>query len=117
MKKFLVILCLLIGNLDNAFSQENKENKTEIQLKVINTFIELGYYNPKECLDIITAIENRSKECEQIGANFVKHVYANNSLILDTTDCKIIWKAILVSVRTNQDGFELMDVPTPWITK
>ncbi len=112
MKKYLFFLLLLFSK--PCYSEDNKLN-SELKLKVVNTFVQLGYYNPKECLDIINAIENRTKQCDQFGARFVRDAYANNAKELDTTDCKIIWKAILVTCRTNQDGFELMDIPTPWI--
>jgi hypothetical protein len=111
MKNIFLIICLLIPN----FCYAENEMNPQLKLKVINTFVQLGYYNPKECLDIINAIESRSKQCEKFEARFVKDAYENNATELDTTDCKIIWKAILITCRAKQDGFELMDVPTPWI--
>lgn len=123
MKNLLLTLCLLIPsvcyaekpNYEVMLVMNEKGIEPQVKLKVVNTFIQLAYYNPQESLRIIDAIENRSKECEQFGATFVKDAYANNATELNTTDCKIIWKAILVTCRTNQDGFELMDIPTPWI--
>lgn len=117
MKKLLLAFCFLIPNF--CYAEKPNENgiESKSKLKVINTFVQLGYYNPKDCLDIIAAIESRSKQCEELGARFVKDAYENNAKELSSTDCKIIWKAILVTCRTNQDGFELMDVPTPWLSK
>jgi hypothetical protein len=90
----------------------------EMRSKVVRTITALSDFDLKDSMEVIDAVEkNDSKRQSDLGAAFVKSAYERGNHGLDTTDCKIIWKAILVSCKTDQDGFELMNVPTPWLGK
>jgi hypothetical protein len=112
--RFLVALLLLLVPVC-CFAETSNPPEPDYKLKVINTFLDLAWYNPHTSMKIISSIENRDENCSDLGCQFVQDAYSNNANDLSTTECKIIWKAILVTVRTGQNGFDLMDVPTPWL--
>jgi hypothetical protein len=86
--------------------------------KVVRTLTALSDFDLKAATDVIDAVEkNDKKKQSELGAAFVKSAYERAEHGLDTTECKIIWKAVLVSCKTKQDGFEMMNVSTPWLGK
>jgi len=83
--------------------------------KVRKTLTTLADFDIKQSSAVIDAVEKNDEVKQRaLGAEFVKQTYERAQYGLDTTDCKIIWKAVLVSCKTKQDGFELLDVSTPW---
>jgi len=90
---------------------------TKQESRAVETMVTLAEYKPEKANKIIAAIKERQEGYQDIGATFVRDAYNNQNHGLSTTECKIIWKAILLTAKTDQDGFELLEVETPWLNK
>jgi len=109
-KKKLAVLVTLIALLFAGVALAAKARAKKVE----ETLAKLAKYDEKKIEQIIKAIKYDDARYKNFGATFVRDAYQEQAVNLDTTECKMIWKAILVSCRTEQDGFDLMDIETPW---
>lgn len=107
MHKWFVILIFTF------FSANLLAEDVKSQEKVVKTLVVLANYSEKQASETIKAI--KAGKQKDVGPSFVKKAYESQDYKLDTAECKIIWKAIVVSVKTDKDGFDLMEVETPWV--
>lgn len=124
MKTLIPCLVLILGCCPTHTAKDTQEvtpgwvvNSTpaDSRSKVLRTLTALSDFNLPEAMAAIEAAQSDEEKSRQLGAVFVKQAYERQEHGLDTTECRMIWKAILVSCKTKQDGFELMDIQTPWL--